>query len=126
MDLLRRASEADASYPAVLLISLASVEANAAFFAERWPEARVVSDPDKVLYAAFGRETARLAQMLGPRVVLRALLLLFRGYGAGKPQGDPAMMPGTFVLRGADVLFAHDPEHVGDHPDFATLGVYGR
>lgn len=118
---LRKAAAADPAYPPVLLVSLASVEANRDFFARRWPEARVVADPEKVVFEAFGRRRGSLLQLLGPRVVLRACGALLRGHGVGRPVGDPTVMPGTFVVKGAHVLWAHPTRDVSDHPDFAAL-----
>lgn len=119
---VRKAAAEDAGYPDVLLVSLASVEANKDFFAGRWPDARVVADPQKVVFEGFGRRRGSLLQLLGPRVMLRAFGALLRGHGVGRPQGDPTVMPGVFVVDGADVLWAQDPRHVADHPDFAALG----
>jgi hypothetical protein len=122
VDEVRKAAASDAAYPDVLLVSLASVEANRQFFADRWADARVVADPDKVVFEGFGRRRGRLLQLFGPAVMVRAFGALFRGYGVGRPQGDPTVMPGVFVVRGADVLWAQDTKHVADHPDFVELG----
>jgi hypothetical protein len=122
VDEVRKAAACDAAYPDVLLVSLASVEANRQFFADRWADARVVADPDKVVFEGFGRRRGRLMQLFGPAVMVRAIGALFRGYGVGRPQGDPTVMPGVFVVRGADVLWAQDTKHVADHPDFVELG----
>jgi hypothetical protein len=118
---LRKAKAAAPDYPPVLLVSLASVEANREFFRERWPEARVVADPDKVIYEAFGRRRGSVRQLFGPRVLGRLLGALRRGHGVGRPQGDPTVMPGTFVVQGPRILWAHETRDVADRPDFAAL-----
>ncbi|MEY2980332.1 MAG: AhpC/TSA family protein [Planctomycetota bacterium] len=122
VDEVRKAATQDADYPDVVLVSLASVEANREFFAKRWPEARVVADPGKVVFDGFGRRRGGLLQLFGPAVMVRAIGALFRGHGVGRPQGDPTVMPGAFVVRGPDVLWAQDTKHVADHPDFVELG----
>jgi hypothetical protein len=123
---LRQAVAADPAYPPVLLVSLASVEANRAFFASRWPDARVVADPQKRVFAAFGRRRGSFRQLFGLRVLARAVGALLRGHGVGRPQGDPAVMPGVFVVRGEAVLWAHPTRNVADHPDFAEVGRIAR
>lgn len=123
---LRRAVAADPAYPPVLLVSLASVEANAKFFAERWPDARVVADPDRVLFSAFGRRRGSLGQLFGVRVLGRALAALLRGHGVGRPQGDPTVMPGVFVVRAGAIVWALPMRDIADHPDFAEVGRIAR
>ena len=126
VDDLRRTSAADPAWPPVLLVSLASVEANRSFFAQRWPSVRVVADPDQVVFEAFGRRRGSLGQLFGPRVLARAVGALLRGHGVGRPQGDPTVMPGVFVCRGAAVLWAHRTRDVADHPDFAEVAAIAR
>lgn len=107
----------------MLLVSLAPVEANRAFFAARWPDARVVADPDGALFDAFGRRRARLLELLGPRVLLRALAALLRGHGVGRPQGDPTRLPGTFVVAADRVLWAQAPRDIAEQPDLEQLAA---
>ena len=114
---LRRCAESGAGAPPVLLVFQASVEAGVEFFAERWPDARAIADPERVLYAEFGRERGRLADFLAPRVWWRAFRALLRGFFVGKPVGDPTVMPGLFAVRGREILREHRFRDVADHPD---------
>ena len=72
------------------------------FFDERWPEARAVSDPEKTLFDAFGLERGSLGQLIGPRTWLAGFKA--RRHGVGLPKGDPRVLAGSFLVRGAEVL----------------------
>jgi len=91
---------------------MGALEESAAFFDERWPEARAVSDPTKELYRAFGLTRGSAGQLLGPRVLWSGLAAFVR-HGAGKPVGDPMMMSGWFLVDGERVLWEHVHEHAG-------------
>ena len=119
-DLLRAVAN-DPAYPKVALISLASVEANREFFTSRWPDARVIADPSKELFTAFGRRRGSLLQLFGPRVFAAAFRAWRRGHGVGKPSGDTLVMPGLFVVDGSTVLWEHPFRDVGDHPDIERI-----
>jgi len=95
----------------------------ALFFASHWSEAPVVCDPDKSLYARFGLARGTLWQVLGPRVWWPGLRGLLKGYGVGRPKGDPLQMSGAFLVQRHAVTWAHTYRHSGDHPDFPGLGT---
>jgi len=84
-----------------------------AFFDERWPEARAVSDEGKELYRAFGLTQGSLGQLLGPRVFAAGLRAALRGHGVGRPVGDPRMLSGWFLVRDRNVVWSHPHEHAG-------------
>lgn len=80
-----------------------------------------VSDPDKVLYRAFGLERGRLGQLLGPSVIARGLRGLFKGHGVGKPVGDTRQLPGAFVVSNGEVVREFRHQTAADRPDYAEL-----
>lgn len=92
-----------------------------AYFAERWPGARAVADAQHIFYNAFGVTQGSLRQTMAPDVILSALGAITAGYSQGKTEGDTFRMPGMFLAHGEQVLWQHDYEHVGDHPDFEKL-----
>jgi len=82
----------------LLFVASSTAEESEAFFSRVWPNAQAIADPEKRLYEAFGLSRASWAQMLGPRVVLKGILSLFRGHGIGHPVGDPRVLSGFFLL----------------------------
>jgi hypothetical protein len=92
---------------------MGSPEEGERFFAERWPEARAVSDEGRKLYAAFSLKKGTAGQLFGPRVWIAGLKAALWGHGVGAPVGDPLMLSGWFLVRGDKVLWAHPHEHAG-------------
>lgn len=96
-------------------------EEGASFFAERWPEARSVSDAHKQIYAAFGLGHGSLSQVAGPRVWIPSLLSLVRGRGLGKPVGDPRVMSAWFLVDEGYVRWEHRHETIGAKRRYGEL-----
>ena len=95
------------------------------FLAERWPEARAVSDEGKQLYAAFGLSRGSLRQVLGLNVMKAGLRSLLSGHGVGRPVGDPMQMSGWFLVRpnpsGGEVVWSDVHSNSGVERDFPGL-----
>lgn len=90
-----------------------------AFFEERWPEARAVSDPNQELYRAFGLGRGRIGQLFGPRVLWAGIKA--RRFGVGKPVGDPLVMSGWFLVQGDRLTWSHVHGHAGEARRFGEL-----
>jgi len=106
----------EASFPEVLFVHLGTVEAGERFFESHWPEARAVSDPDKVIYEAFGLGRASLSWVLGLRVWMPGLRALLSGHRIGRVTGDPHWSSGSFLVRDAVVAWEQRHAHSGDTP----------
>ena len=91
------------------------------FLAKRWPEARAVSDPDRRLFDAFGLTKGSFRQLMGLRVWAAGARAV--RHGVGIPVGDPRVLAGTFVVRGADVLDADVAENSASIPDLGRLAA---
>ncbi|MEO0652293.1 MAG: AhpC/TSA family protein [Planctomycetota bacterium] len=90
------------------------------FFAERWPEARAVSDPEKVLYAGFDLGRGSFGQLFGPRSFAAAFRAL--RFGVGRPAGDPLMLSGWFLVEAdGGVVWSHRHDFAGDEPRLEQL-----
>jgi hypothetical protein len=118
---LRRAAETNPHYPPVLLVYQGTVEEGGDFFAKLWPEARAIANPDRDLYAAFGIERGHSQQLLSAGVIACGIRATLKGNFNGRPQGDPRLMPGLFLVADDTIVWHHDYRHAGDHPDFAAL-----
>ena len=119
------AAKADA-FPATLFIHRASVEAAETFFASRAPQARVITDPNGDLFAAFGLKRGGLLDLVGPRAFWAALRALRKGNFVGRPTGNETQMPGAFLVRGRTILYEHRARNAGDHPDLVEIATRSR
>lgn len=96
-----------------------------AFLESRWPEARAVSDPSKLLYRGFGLQRARLSQLFGPKALLAGIRA--RSFGAGRPKGDPMMMSGWFLVDGGEIVWRHVHQHAGEERRMAeVISAYAK
>lgn len=121
MTLLRERADRGA-LPPIVLVHVGTPEEGERFFTERWPEARAVSDPEKLLYADFGLRRGSFAQLFGPRVLAAGLRAL--RHGIGKPTGDPLMMSGWFLVeRDGTLVWSHRHEHAGAERRWSELAL---
>jgi len=82
----------------------------------------VLGDPERSAYAAFGLDRGSLLDMLRPSLVVAGVKATLGGARQGKTEGDPAQMPGTFLIdRGGIVRYAHPGGHAGDIPSAREL-----
>lgn len=118
---LRRARSEIPGFPKTLLFFQGDVSEGARFFRKHWPEAHAVADEERLFFDAFGCRRATFRQLFGARALAASLRALRKGNGIGKPVGDPVVMPGALLLRGEQVVWEHDFEHAGDHPDWSEV-----
>ena len=118
--------ESVAGFPPVLFFFQGSPMEGRAFLRRYWPSARAVSDPELHFYEAFGVRRGRLRELFGPGVWSARRRAIEAGHRNGDRSGDLWRMPGVFLVRGDAVLWAHEFEHVGDLPDFASIPERAR
>lgn len=119
---LRKLTGEDATFPPVLAFFQGTVEQGREFFAPRWPEVRAVADAPKVFYEGMGLTWGSVRQMFGPRAWACGFRALSKGHFVGmKVIGDPWLLPGVFLVRDRQVVWKHDFEHAGDHPDWKLV-----
>lgn len=97
------------------------MEEGETFFAEFWPQARAVADPQRRFYDAFQLYAGSLRQLFGPGVWLKAVKTYRKGYRSGKPVGNPWIMPGIFLVCRRRIVWSHRFKHVAHHPDFQAM-----
>lgn len=118
---LRAVSETDSSFPPVLFFFQGSATEGRAFLRRYWPGARAVADPDLAFYELFGVRRASLFEGLGPSVLRARGRARAKGHANGERSGDIWRMPGIFAVESGEILWAHQPAHAADHPDFAAI-----
>ena len=117
---LRQLSENQQGFPSVLFVSQAGTTEARAFVRRYWPEARVVADPEAVLYAAFGVGRSIL-KSFAPGVFAARRRATAKGHESGSIDGDAFRMPGAFLVRQSEILWHHDFKHAAEQPDFARV-----
>lgn len=75
-------------------------------------------DPDRAAYRAYGLAKANPLQVFGPSTALPFLKANLRSETRqrGLKGGDLMQMPGTFVVDGGRIRYAHRNKHVADSP----------
>jgi hypothetical protein len=118
---LRRNREADPSYPPVLFVFRDVLERGQKYFDRFWPEARAIADETGEIFRGFELQRGSLLELFGPGVFSAAWRAFRKGHFIGLPGRAPLLRAGLFLVEDAEILWHHDFEHIGDHPDFRHL-----
>ena len=118
---MRAVSESDARFPAPLFIYQGSTAEGRAFLRRYWSGVRAIADPDLALYAGFGIKRGGVLKMLGPSVFAARSRAAAKGHENGPRSGDIWRMPGVFLARGDEIVWAHEYRHAADHPDYQEI-----
>lgn len=118
---LRQVVANNPNFPDILLIVQGSVEQSRAFFADRWPEARAISDPRRRFYKAFGINRGSLTQLASPGLFVAGARAVSKGHIQGQTVGDAAQMPGLLLVQDGCIVWQHRFRHAGDHPDWEKI-----
>ncbi len=81
------------------------------------------ADPDRVLYRSLGLPRGSLRQVLGPRVVWRAITATLRGHRLGPKDGDVWQMPGVFLVDDGGIVEAFRHRDVAERPDYLAIAA---
>jgi hypothetical protein len=109
-----------------IAVSHASHEAT-----DRWSEDiggttgfRVVVDPERTAYAAWGLGRSSLGHFAGRRSLGQVARLAREGIRNRHPDGTRWQQAGTFAIRmGGVISWRHLPEHAGDLPNLASADM---
>jgi peroxiredoxin len=81
-----------------------------------------LGDPEREGYHAVGLERGSAREVIGPQLAKGFLRAARKGALPGRPVGDTAQRPGTFVVSPEGVvLYAHYHRDSSDNPDTAEL-----
>ena len=83
--------------------------------------AHLFSDPECVLYRAFGLRRGKLAQLFSPRIIRNGIWAILAGHRLGKLNGDGFRMPGVFILVDGSVVTEHPARSADDDVDYDLL-----
>ncbi len=85
------------------------------------PDVIAVEDPDAELYRAFAVRRGGLREMFGLRAWARGIVAFLRGNRIGRKVGDGWTLPTIVAVERGAIVWRHDGEHAGDHPDVSTI-----
>ena len=80
-----------------------------------------IEDPDAELYRAFEIRRGGFREMFGLRAWIRGIVAFLRGNRIGRKVGDGWTLPTVIGIDGGSIVWRHDGEHAGDHPDLGTI-----
>ena len=118
---LRHTAAHTPGYPNILFVGQGTSEETHDFFDDLWPEARVIANPSRDLYRAFGIQRGGMRQMMGPSVWACGIRAASKGNFMGKPMGDPQLLPGAFLVDGSQIVWEHRARHAGDNPNWKAV-----
>jgi len=91
------------------------------FAASRLEDSPRISDPQGLLYDAFGLTKAKWRQYVNRESILRMMIAWLEGHWAGLPAGDVERMPGVFLLIDGEIRKAFRHKLVSDRPDYLEM-----
>ncbi len=80
-----------------------------------------IADPTCALYKTFSLPRGHLAQLFGPKVMLRAIPALLAGNGFSTINGDGYQMPGVFLIKNGEIISAYRHQTAADRPAYQQL-----
>jgi peroxiredoxin len=97
-------------------------EPTAHFCRRRGAQFDCLGDPEREAYRAVGLERGGPLEYLGPSAAVGWLKAAAHGNFAGRPEGDVAQRPGTFVVaQDGSVVLAHYNRNSADNPSTAAV-----
>ncbi len=85
------------------------------------------SDPDCVMYDAFGIQRGTLRQLFGPKIWSRGFIAgIVNGHGMGTLVGDGFRLPAVFLVSDGQILAEYRAETASDRPDYLDLASKAR
>jgi hypothetical protein len=118
---LRAQVVADGERGGIVFFYQGSVPEGRKFFVEHWPSARAIADQTLMFYQGFGVPKASLAQVFSPVVWQSGMKTWARGHRPAITQRNVRQMPGFMWVHDGRIVWRHDFEHVGDHPNLREL-----
>ena len=118
---VRAARAEKPGFPAPLFFFQGRPAEGRALLRSHYPDARAVADPGAEFYEAFGIGRGGLIKLFGPGVWSARSRAAAQGHSQGPRGADVLRMPGVFLARGPEVVWAHDYRHAGDRPDYDAV-----
>ncbi|MBF0344010.1 MAG: redoxin domain-containing protein [Nitrospirae bacterium] len=83
---------------------------------------KIICDPHKSLYKAYGLLKAGITDIVSPKVFISGLRALGKGHIPGVPVGDVSQLSGVFIIdKDSVVRYAHYSRDIADYPSAVEL-----
>ncbi len=121
-DIKRQKASIEEEGARLVFVHLASEEQALVFFEKtKLDDEHRISDPNGIMYNAFGLDRASFTQVLGWQSWVRRLPAIFRGHGIGPLMGDAFRMPGVFLINRGEIIKSYRHDYASDRPDYVSL-----
>lgn len=106
----------------LVLVGMGTPEESAAFAGKFGVSLPMISDPQRLLYQAFGLPKVSALKLISPILTFKALAAVAQGHSVGLPVGDVRQLPGAFIIntRG-QIVYRHVASDPADHPDTEAI-----
>lgn len=107
--------------PHLIFVHPNTVEEGRRFFADFYPEASFIADPELRLYRLFGVRRASILSQARLSNLLRFWNLLQRGLTNDRPTGDPWVLHASFLFREGKLVWSYYAKTFSDVPEWKKL-----
>ncbi|MEO0495434.1 MAG: hypothetical protein AAF081_18660 [Actinomycetota bacterium] len=114
---------AQPDYPRVVYVHQGLLADDRTWFPVDDPHLIAIEDPDADLYAAFTVRRGGRREMFGLRAWWRGAIAFVKGNRIGRKVGDGWTLPTIVGIDDGHIVWRHDGEHAGDHPDLGMIPV---
>ncbi|CAN5368428.1 hypothetical protein BH09BAC1_BH09BAC1_14170 [soil metagenome] len=126
LDISQQRKQIEAKGVKIILVHMLEDEDEArnqvAFYGPDLVDIALISDPEGILYKKFRLRRGTFWQLLGGKVVFRALSAgILKGKGLGKEMGDTLPMPGVFVMHLGEVIKKYVHTSSADRPKYTQI-----
>ena len=81
-----------------------------------------ISDPNGIMYNAFGLKRAKFKQLFSWQTWIRRVVVgIWRRHGLGKLQGDGFRMPGVFLISKGEIVRSFRHSYASQRPNYRQL-----
>jgi peroxiredoxin len=106
----------------IVLISMGRIQEASDFKRKMEIPQPLVSDPNKLLYEAFGLRRGSFGQILNPTLARKSIRLMKEGHKPGIVKHDPWMMAGVFrIEQDGEVSYSHFASDISDNLSGAAI-----
>ena len=100
----------------IVLVSMGRTQEAADFKRKMEIPQVMISDPNKLLYDAFGLRRGSFGQILNPTLTRKSIRLMKNGHKPGMVKHDPWMMAGVFrIEQDGEVSYSHYASDISDN-----------